>query len=174
MIKVSTFISGINDILGRILSGLTIIMALTIVLVVISRAANIGNLAIQESVTYMHGLVFMLCLAFTLKEGGHVRVDIFYRRMSLSSQAWVDVIGSIIFLLPFAIFLTLVSWHFVLESWKIFEGSPNPGGIQGVFLLKSLIPLSGFLLALQAIAELLRNLSTLLEQYSTSEGKPQR
>lgn len=169
MNKVSAFISGMNDLIGRALAWLTIIMAITMLLVILGRVFNIGSLAIQESVTYMHALVFMLCLAYTLKEQGHVRVDINYRRMNFLQKAWVDVIGSIVFILPFSIFLIAISWNFVLESWRIKEGSPNPGGIQGVFLLKSLIPLAGFLLALQGLVELYTNLQTLLFPSSGAE-----
>lgn len=162
LIKVSTFISQLNHFIGCTLSWLTALMACVMVIVVIGRALNIGNLALQESITYMHALVFMLCLGFTLKEKGHVRVDINYRKLNPLDKAWVDVIGSIVFLLPFALFLTLISWQFVKESWRIWEGSANPGGIQAVFLLKTLIPISGILLALQGVAECLRNTFTLL------------
>ncbi|VUD67608.1 hypothetical protein TDB9533_03881 [Thalassocella blandensis] len=167
MNKVSSFISGMNDLIGRTLSWLTLLMAITMLLVILGRAFNLGSLAIQESVTYMHAMVFMLCMAYTLKEQGHVRVDVNYRRMNFLQKAWVDVIGAILFILPFSIFLIAISWQFVVESWRIREGSPNPGGIQAVFLLKTLIPLGGFLLGLQGLVELIRNVQTLLAPQDT-------
>lgn len=137
-------------------------MALTILVVVLGRQFNFGSLALQESVTYMHAMIFMLCLGFALKEQEHVRVDIVYRRLNRRQKAWVDAVGSIVFLLPFAIFLMVISVQFALESWRIHEGSSNPGGIHAVYLLKTLIPVGGFLLALQGIAQLIQNTLHLL------------
>ena len=149
---------------GRLLAWLCLAMALTTCLVVLLRyGLGIGSIAVQESVTYMHASVFMLGAAFTLKRGGHVRVDIFYRRMTPRAKAWVNSIGAIVFLLPLCVFLFVVSWHFVSESWAMAEGSPDPGGIHAVFLLKSLIPLLAVSLGLQGLAELLRNILVLVE-----------
>ncbi len=156
-------IDRLNTFIGNCLSWLTVAMALAIGLVVIARMLDLGSLALQDSVSYMHASVFMLCLGFTLKEQGHVRVDIFYRQLSTQPKAWVNVLGSILFLLPFSLFLIFISWNFVQESWRILEGSSNPGGIQAIFVLKSLIPISGFLLALQGLAQLLQNTFILLE-----------
>ena len=143
---------------GRLLAWLCLALALTTCLVVLLRyGIGIGSIAIQESATYMHGMVFMLGAAYTLKLDGHVRVDIFYRRFSPRGKAWVDSVGCILFLLPFCVFVTGISWPFVAEAWRILEGSPDPGGIHGVFLLKSLIPLMALSLFLQGLAELARN-----------------
>ena len=105
----------------------------------------------------MHATVFMLGAAFTLQQGAHVRVDIFYRSFSPRTQAWVNSVGGILFLLPFCIFLVGVSWQFVSEAWLIREGSAESGGIQAVYLLKTLIPLMALNLLLQACAEILRS-----------------
>jgi TRAP-type mannitol/chloroaromatic compound transport system permease small subunit len=149
---------------GSMLAWLCLAMAVVSCIVVVLRYEfGIGSIAAQESVTYMHGMVFMLGAAFTFKRGGHVRVDIFYRRLSPRACAWVNSIGAIIFLLPFCVFLFGVSWHFVTESWAVREGSPDPGGIHGVFLLKSLIPLMACNLLLQGFAETLRNVLFLIE-----------
>jgi len=149
---------------GNLLAWLCLALALLSGLVVLLRYGfGFGSVAMQEGVTYLHASIFMLGAAFTLKRGGHVRVDIFYRRLSRRGCAWVNSIGSIVFLLPFCIFLIAVSWQFVGESWAITEGSPDPGGIHGVFLLKTLIPLLGITLLLQGLAELLRNVLFLIE-----------
>jgi TRAP-type mannitol/chloroaromatic compound transport system permease small subunit len=149
---------------GNLLAWLCLAMAVVSCIVVLLRYEfGIGSIAAQESVTYMHGMVFMLGIAFTFKRGGHVRVDIFYRRFSQRTCAWINSVGAIIFLLPFCIFLFAVSWYFVTESWAVHEGSPDPGGIHGVFLLKSLIPLMACNLLLQGLAETLRNVLFLIE-----------
>jgi len=158
---------------GRLLAWLCVIMALVSCLVVLLRYGfEFGSIAMQESVTYMHATVFMLGAAYTLKRGGHVRVDIFYRRLSRRDCAWVNSVGAVVFLLPFCLFLLGISWRFVSESWAVREGSPDPGGIHAVFLLKSLIPLLALNLFLQGLAELLRNLLFLVEDsesYSMSD-----
>lgn len=149
---------------GRVLAWLCLAMTLVTCAVVFLRYGfGIGSVAAQESVTYMHATLFMLGAAFTLQRGGHVRVDIFYRRFSPRSRAWVNSVGAILFLLPFMVFILGVSWHFVAEAWAVREGSQDPGGLQGVFLLKSLILLMAINLVLQGLAEILRNALVLLE-----------
>ncbi len=143
---------------GRWLAWLCLALALTVCLVVLLRyGLGAGSIALQESSTYLHALVFMLGAAYTLKHDGHVRVDIFYRRFSARGKAWVNSVGCILFLLPFSVFVGAISWPFVTEAWRILEGSPDPGGIHGVYLLKSLIPLMALSLLLQGLAELARN-----------------
>lgn len=151
-------IDAITDFSGRALAWLTVLMMLALSLVVILRYGfDIGSIALQESVTYLHACVFMLGAAYTLKQDGHVRVDIFYRRFSTRGKAWVNSLGGIIFLLPLCVFIFFSSWEFVSQAWLIGEISTEPGGIPAVFLLKSLIPLLAFNLALQALAEIFRS-----------------
>lgn len=143
---------------GKLLAWLSLALAATTCLVVVLRyGVGVGSVAIQESISYLHAMVFMLGAAYTMKQDGHVRVDIFYRRLSPRSQAWVNSVGAILFLLPFCVFVIGISWPFVTEAWRIMEGSPDPGGIHGVFLLKSLIPLMALSLLLQGLADLARN-----------------
>ncbi|PCJ99222.1 MAG: permease [Alteromonadaceae bacterium] len=157
-----SIIDGINNTIGNKLSWLTAIMAAVVVLVVAARSIfGYGSIATQESITYLHATIFMLCMAFTLKHDGHVRVDIIYHKLSRQNRAWVNALGGVLFLLPFSIFMIMISWNFTLNSWRVFEGSNNPGGIQAVFLLKSLVPLAGLTLTLQGIAEVSRSLLVL-------------
>jgi TRAP-type mannitol/chloroaromatic compound transport system permease small subunit len=123
-----------------------------------------GMTALQESVNYLHGTVFMLGAAYTLKHGGHVRVDIFYHRYSARTKAWVDSIGCIVFLLPLCGLILISSWDFAANAWAIRETSVEPGGLPFVYLLKSLLPLMAINLALQGLAELLRNALVLINQ----------
>ncbi|WP_086929462.1 TRAP transporter small permease subunit [Agarilytica rhodophyticola] len=149
----------LNNVLAKYLAWLTGVMAIVIFLIVVGRSAfDMGSIALQESITYMHTCVFMVCLAYTAQEGGHVRVDIFYRRQDTASKAWVDVVGATIFLLPFSLFMFAISWNFVISAWHIKEGSIDPGGIPALYLMKTLIPIAAFLLALRAITEVISNL----------------
>lgn len=148
---------------GTTTAWLTGIMVLIACLVVTLRHVfDIGSVALQESVTYMHALVFMLGAAYALKTGDHVRVDIFYRAFSARARAWVDALGSLLFTLPLMIFIGWSSWEFVRESWRIGEASTDSGGLEGVYLLKSLLPLMALSVSLQATAELLRSLLVLM------------
>ncbi|MBQ0725650.1 MAG: TRAP transporter small permease subunit [Cycloclasticus sp.] len=130
-------------------------------IVVLRYGFNLGSIALQESITYMHGLVFMLAIAHTLKIDGHVRVDIFYQRWGDKGRAWVSLIGSLCLLLPVCVFIIYISWDYVQTSWSYLEGSREAGGLDAVFLLKSLIPLMATLLLLQGLSEVMKSICTL-------------
>jgi len=153
----------IAEVTGTTTAWLTLCMVIIACIVVLLRHLfDIGSIALQESVTYMHAIVFMMGTAFTLKREGHVRVDILYRRYQPHTRAWVDALGSLLFTLPLMIFIGLGSMDFVQESWRIGEKSQDSGGIGGVYLLKTLMPIMAISVSLQAIAELLRNLLVLM------------
>lgn len=151
-------IDRVTDTTGRIVSWLTLVMVLvTMVTVVLRYYFDTGSIALQESITYLHGLVFMLGIAFTLQRGGHVRVDIFYRGFSPSGKALVDLIGGLLFLLPVSLLIFIFSWDYVAASWAIGETSEERSGIAGIYLLKTLLLLMPATLLLQGLAEILRN-----------------
>lgn len=155
----ATVIDTINDSVGRAVSWLTLLMVVVTFLIVLLRYVfDIGWIAMQESVTYMHALVFMAGAAFTLKHQGHVRVDIFYRKFGDRGRAWVDLLGGLLLLLPVALFIAWVSWDYVAVSWEVLEGSREAGGLPGVFLLKTLMLVMPVLLVLQALAGIARDL----------------
>ncbi|MEH6567974.1 MAG: TRAP transporter small permease subunit [Halioglobus sp.] len=160
-------IDAFTDYSGKLLAWLSLLMAaLTALIVVLRYGFNIGSITSQEAVIYMHGTLFMLGAAYTLKTEGHVRVDIFYQRFSNRTRAWVNSLGGIVFLLPLCLFIFGVSWNYVVESWAIRETSPEPGGIPAVFLLKTLLPVMALNLLLQGTAETLRNALFLVEDHS--------
>lgn len=153
----------INEWLGRAVSWLSLLMVLvTFVIVVLRYAFDLGWIWLQESVTYMHAALFLVGAAYTLKHEGHVRVDIFYSRFSDRAKAWVDLFGGLLLLMPVCIFIFLVSWDYVVQSWELHEGSREAGGLDGVYLLKSLILVMAGLLLLQGLAATLRKLLFLL------------
>jgi TRAP-type mannitol/chloroaromatic compound transport system permease small subunit len=150
---------------GRVLAPLTfVMMVLTCAIVVARYVFNIGAIPIQESIVYLHGAVFMLGIAYTLKQSGHVRVDIVYQRCSEDVQTLIDLFGTIIFLFPVGIFLLWTSIDFVSFSWSLKESSPEPGGLPFVYLLKTLLPIMAILLLIQGFAEFLKNLKKLLSK----------
>jgi TRAP-type mannitol/chloroaromatic compound transport system permease small subunit len=154
----------ISDVVGRSAAWLTLFMVIvTFVVVVMRYVFDAGLIWVQESVVWMHAVVFMLGAAYTLREEEHVRVDVFYRNMSPRRRALVDLTGVVIFLLPLCAFLGWNSFDFVVQSWKIGEMSRESGGIPYPFvpLLKSVLLLMPVAVALQGLSLALKSLKTL-------------
>jgi TRAP-type mannitol/chloroaromatic compound transport system permease small subunit len=148
---------------GRAISWLTLGMVIvTFTVVVLRYLFNVGWIGMQESITYMHALVFMLGAAYTLRHDGHVRVDIFYQKFSPRGRAWVDLLGTLFLLLPVTLFIAWISWEYVASSWSLLEGSRETGGLPGVYLLKTAIPMMALLLVLQGTSLALRSVLVLL------------
>jgi TRAP-type mannitol/chloroaromatic compound transport system permease small subunit len=107
-------------------------------------------------VIYAHAGLFMLAAAWTLQVDGHVRVDIFYAQARPHIRALIDLIGAVVFLLPFATVLGLLSVPYVERSWAILERSREASGLPFVYLLKTLIPVFALLMGLQGVAQAIR------------------
>jgi len=164
MQKLAARITGFNRAVGLTVAWLTVGMVLVTALIVVQRYwFDSGSIRLQESVSVMHALVFMLAAAYTLAEGGHVRVDVFYSRMSGRQRAWVNLLGTILLLLPFCGYLLWSSGDYVATSWQIREASQEAGGLPYPFpaLVKSCIPLAAVLLLLQGFAMVLESIVTL-------------
>ncbi len=142
---------------GRTVSWLSLLMVLvTFVVVVMRYLFDAGSIAMQESVAYMHAVLFLVGAAWTLQQDAHVRVDIFYSRWTPCAQAWVDLFGTLFLLLPVMLFISYISWEYIIDSWQVHEGSREAGGLPGVYILKSFILVMTTLLVLQAVANLLK------------------
>jgi TRAP-type mannitol/chloroaromatic compound transport system permease small subunit len=157
-LKTLSAVEKFTEVTGRFISWGTVTMVILVVLVVITRYfLGLGSIALQESVTYLHCLVFMMGIAFTLKHDGHVRVDIFYRGFSLRFKAIVNLVGAVVFLIPFCLLIFFTSWDYVLASWAIRETSAENNGLPFIYLLKTLMLLMPVTLLLQGIADILRS-----------------
>ena len=130
-----------------------------VTIVILRYQFNIGSIALQESITYLHSTLFMLAAAYTLQQDRHVRVDIFYQKFSTRNKAIVDIVGTFIFLFPVCIFLIDQSWDYVALAWKIREASGEAGGLAYVYLLKANIIAMPVLLMLQGICMIEKNLT---------------
>lgn len=169
--RAATRLDRLNEWLGRGLAWLTLLMVLTTFTIVVLRYAfDTGWIAMQESVNYMHAMVFMLGAAYAWRHGAHVRVDIFYTRFTPTTRAWIDLLGNLIFLLPVCAFLLWISLDYVAAAWRIREGSGETGGLPLAYLLKTVIPLTAVLLAVQGVADTLRRLVTLLSAEKPTEN----
>ncbi|WP_299073672.1 TRAP transporter small permease subunit [uncultured Paraglaciecola sp.] len=163
LLKHATFwqkkIDSFHHKLCQLVSWFTLLMVLLTFLIVILRYGfNLGWIAMQESVMYLHAMVFLLGAAHTLRANEHVRVDIFYRRFSPKKQAKVDIFGSLFLLLPVNIYIFFISIEYVLRSWRIMEASQEAGGLPAVFILKTLILIFALTMLLQGIAEVIGNI----------------
>jgi len=149
-----------SDWVGRAASWLTLLMVVvTFIIVVMRYVFDAGMIWLQESVTWMHAAVFMMGAAYALLHEEHVRVDIFYRKMTLRQRAWVDILGVLLLLLPICLFLAYAAFDFALASWSVRESSREPGGLPYplVPVLKSIVVAMPVAVALQGVSLLLHS-----------------
>jgi TRAP-type mannitol/chloroaromatic compound transport system permease small subunit len=143
--------------IGRAAAWLVLfVVAVQFAVVVMRYVLGIGSIKLNESILYGHAALLMLAAAWTLREEGHVRVDIFYADAGPRAKAWTDFLGALFLLLPFALLLVWTSLPYVARSWAILERSRETSGLPFVYLLKSLIPAFAVLLMLQGVAQALR------------------
>lgn len=164
---IANYIDKVNKALCRGVAYTTIVMVLlTFAIVALRKGADMGWIALQESVMYFHALVFMVGSAFALQCDAHVRVDVFYRQFAPTKKAWVNIIGCLLLLGPTCAVILFYSLPYVTESWRLLESSKEAGGLPLVYLLKSLIPLAAVLLLLQGISEVIKNIQLIQQSRS--------
>lgn len=165
---ISRAIDQINDRVGRATAWLTTAMVLLTAYDTFMRYGfQRGNIGLQELEWHLFGAVFLLAAGYTLKEDAHVRVDIFYTRMNARSRAWINLVGTLIALLPFCALVIWSTKAFVLNSWSIREFSPDPGGLPARYILKACIPVGFAFIALQGVSEALKSLLILAGKEAT-------
>jgi len=153
------FFNQISTFSGKIVSWLTLFMVVVLSINVISSwIFQTSSILLSESITWMHSANFLLAAAFTLNQGEHVRVDIFYAKMSIKGKAIVDLIGTVFLLLPVSGFIIWSSWSYVLLSWRIGEVSAEAGGMPATFVLKSFLIVMPVLLIIEGVNQLITNL----------------
>lgn len=162
MIRIADTIDSASAFIGRGVAWLALVIVLLQFALVVARYLfGIGSIWVTESVTYGHAALFLLASAWTLRSGGHVRVDVFYADASPRARAWIDLLGTLLLLLPFALALLWLSVPFAVRSWAILERSQEASGLPLVFVLKSLLPVFALMLALQGIAQAIRSVTAL-------------
>ena len=163
IIRISRGIDRISEGTGRIFSWLTLMLVITQFAIVIGHYIfHAGFIFLQESLLYMHSMIFLGAAAYTLRHNGHVRVDVFYSLFCAKTKAWINLLGCLFFLFPVAGLIGWMAWPYVVDSWVIQEGSIESSGIQAVYLLKSMILFFAVTLFLQAISLLLHSWLTIL------------
>ena len=169
-----------NERVGRVVYWLTFLMVIVGTLNAIARYLDrytglglSSNLYIELQ-WYMFSVIFLFAAAYALKHNAHVRVDVLFARLSWRSRVWIDLLGTILFLMPFCILMIVVSWPSVADSWARLEGSPDPGGLPR-YPIKTAVPIAFALLAIQGISMLIRQVAALrgLAEYRPGEAGPE-
>ncbi len=162
MLRVEKIIDAVQKLTGHIAAGLTLLMVAMVAYNVVARYVfNTGVIALQELEWYFFSAAFLIGAGYVLKEDAHVRIDIFYANMSPKSRAVVNLIGCLLFLLPFCALMAYHSWKFADYSYSIAERSSDPGGLPETFIIKAAIPTSFIVLFLSGISVVLRSIRIL-------------
>jgi len=170
--KFITIIDGLSNITGRFVGWLTTAMVLVVFYDTVMRYTfNKGNVALQELEWFLFSIVFLLGAAYTLKENGHVRVDILFVNLSTKTKAWIDFLGIFIFLIPFSIIVIYSTKGFVMNSWAVREVSPDPGGLPAYYLLKAMIPLGFAFLIVQGLSQAAKNFMIIMGYKRPEDNK---
>lgn len=162
MTKLALGIDALNEYAGRLFSWLALFMVVMMMLNVLMRYAFAAGMPWQqEIVRFAHGMLFLGGAAYALKHEALVRVDVLYQNMSPNASAWVNIIGTVLFLWPTCLALTWFSADYIISSWEIWEGSAEYQGMPGVFIFKSFIWLAGGLLFLQGLSMIIHSVNVI-------------
>ncbi|MDY0051036.1 MAG: TRAP transporter small permease subunit [Aliarcobacter sp.] len=158
------------DAIGYFTAFVMILMILNVTYDVIMRYFfNTGSIAMQEMEWHLFSVIILLGISYTLKEDGHVRVDLIYDRLTNKKKAKINMVGVVFFILPVALLIGIESIPYVIESFASNEKSGDPGGLEYRWIVKSLIPLSFFLLVITAIGFFIKNLNIYKGLHESSE-----
>ncbi len=171
-ISIINYIDSVNEFIGKAISWFSFLLVILVTTDVVMRYGfNISFVALEEMQWHLYALIFLLGAGYTLRHNGHVRVDVIYQRLPKRVKAFINVIGTLLFLFPGCFLVIKTSLPFVYSSWIVNEGSADPGGLPARYLLKAAIPVAFVLLGIQGISMLLKNLCLLFGLTLEKEGK---
>ena len=147
------YVNKLNTVVGKYTSWLTTILVLVVLFDVITRYVfNSSSVAMQELEWHLFAVLFLMGAAFTLLKDNHVRVDLLYSTFNIKQKAWINLVGTLLFLIPFVLLIIYSSYNYVANSFAYSESSPDPGGLPARYILKAFIPLSFIFLLLQSFS----------------------
>lgn len=161
--------------IGRLVAWLVLLMIAVAAYNAVARyfgrftGLNLSSNAYLELQQYLFSALFLLSAAAALAQDEHVRVDVLYTRLGRRARSWIDLAGTLIFLIPFSAFAIAMAWPSVSSSWAIGEVSPDPGGLPR-YPLKSLVPIAFTLLIVQGISQAIKQVAS-LRGYGAREGR---
>ncbi|WP_378177404.1 TRAP transporter small permease subunit [Aquimarina sp. SS2-1] len=162
MQKIIHFLDWIGERTGVLVSWVAVFLAVIIGLDVIIRYVfQFTFIWMIETEIYLFGILFLVGSGYTFKYGKHVRVDVFYTKMSKKGKAWIDLIGGVCLLIPWCYVVIVSSWYYGLSSFMMNESSPQAGGLPALYVLKFCITLGFVFLLLQGISEMLKSIQTI-------------
>ncbi len=175
LIYIERIFNRFSDFLGWLSSILFLLLLLNVVYDVIMRYVfNDVSIAFQEMEWHLFASVFLLGVPYAIKSGGHVRVDVFYERLSYKAQSIIDIIGTLLFLFPFCLLVAWFGIDFAKESYSLGETSGDPGGLPYRWIIKAMIPVSFFFMAVSGIGLLLHSVNKIVNPhliYAGTSGK---
>ena len=170
LLKLENGFNKFADFIGLITATAMVLMILNVFYDVVMRYFfKSGSIAMQEMEWHLFSVIILLGVAYTLKEDGHVRVDLVYDRLTPQKKSMINMIGSVLFILPIALLVGISSIDNAYEAFLSMEQSGDPGGLQYRWIVKSLIPLSFFLLIITTIGFFIRNLNIYLGLHPMDE-----
>jgi len=170
--KLANTIDRLNERIGKGVAWLTTVLVLLVCYEVLLGVFNQSSNWITELEWHLFSLIFLLGAGYAFKHDRHVRVDLFYTKFSSKDKALTDLIGNLLFLVPWCIVLIYFSFFYAWESFKIQEGSPDPGGLPARYIIKFSIVLGILLLLLQSIAEAIKAFDTYRKDVDASRQSP--
>lgn len=161
LLTISRAIDALNERVGRTVLWLVLVMALVSATNALARYLfNLSSNAWLELQWYLFAAVFLLCAGYTLLHNEHIRIDVVSSRLSRRSQLWIDILGTVLFLLPVSIFIMALSWPIFVNAWVSNEMSGNAGGLIR-WPARLLVPAGFLLLSLQGVSELIKRVAVL-------------
>ena len=152
----------INEKIGIVASSLALFLVLiTVTDVTLRYLFHAGSVAFQEMEWHLYAANFIMAAAWTMLRDGHVRIDILYNRLNPKKKAVIDLVGVLIFCIPFCLIILWTSWTFFTNAWIIGEGSPDPGGLPARYILKATIPVGFGLILFQSISQAIKSVYTI-------------
>lgn len=156
LLALSRAIDALNARVGRAVIWLVLAaVVISAANAVVRKAFDVSSNAFLETQWYLFSAIFLFCAPYTLLRNEHIRIDVVAGRLSHRTQTWIDVFGTVFFLMPMAILIMYLSWPVFMRSWTINEVSTNAGGLI-VWPARLMVPVGFFLLALQGISQLIK------------------
>ncbi len=148
IIKLDNLLARLSSLCGWVACVAMLLMTANVFYDVVSRYAfNEVSIGMQEMEWHLYSVVFLLGIPYALRTDGHVRVDVFYTNWGDKAKAWVNLVGALIFVLPFAYLIGTYGYAFALDAYSMGEGSGDPGGLPHRWIIKSIIPVTAFFIA---------------------------
>jgi len=174
--RISAAVDRLNDLIGASIRWLALVMVLLGAFNAVARyltrftGVSLSSNAYIDLQWYFFSLIFLLGAAYGLNQDVHVRVDVLYSQLSRKGRAWIDLAGTVLFLLPFSLLMLWVSWPAVRNSWSIREVSPDPGGLPR-YPIKAVILVSFVLLVLQALSQIIKQVEIIRDDDGDAAGR---